>query len=117
MKRQTLAIIVLSLLSCNFLTRTLTSAPVEVPTMTEPAVSTPPESVDGIARPYPQHTQYAPGSILPNHRSQEQLDNDVRAFYDYWKSLFVIDAGISANGNQMYRIAFGKDSLGKETTV
>jgi len=64
-----------------------------------------------------QHTAYASGTILPNHRSQEQLDADVRAFYDYWKSLYVIDAGVSLNGHQMVRIAFGKDLPGRDVTV
>ena len=69
------------------------------------------------ARPFPQHTTYAPGSILPNHRSQAQLDDDVRAFYEQWKAEFVIEAGTSADGNPLYRIAFGKDQPGRDTTV
>jgi endo-1,4-beta-D-glucanase Y len=87
--------------------------------MTETPISNPTDetSFDGLARPFPQHMSYAPGSILPNHRSQEQLDDDVRAFYDQWKAEFVVEAGTAPNGNQMYRIAFGKDQPGFDTTV
>ncbi len=30
-------------------------------------------------RPFPQHMSYAPGSIRPDHRSQTEQDDDVRA--------------------------------------
>jgi endo-1,4-beta-D-glucanase Y len=116
MKKQML-VLGLLLMSCNLLTGTPTAPPVDVPTEIVPPTPAPTESVDGVARPFPQHTQYATGSILPNHRTQEQLDDDVRAFYDYWKELYVLNAGMSPNGNQMYRIAFGKDQPGKDTTV
>jgi len=58
------------------------------------------------SHPFPAHTPYAPGSILPNHRTQAQLDDDVRAFYDYWKK-YVIAAGTTSDGRTMYRISFG----------
>ena len=60
------------------------------------------------SRPFPHHTTYAPGSILPNHRSQTQLDDDVRAFYDDWKSKYLIAAGMTADSRTRYRISFGK---------
>ncbi len=43
-------------------------------------------SPSGLSRPFPQHVQYQQGSILPNHLSRDQLDNDVRSFYDKWKN-------------------------------
>lgn len=116
MKKQLFGFVLL-MLSCNFLTATPTVTPLDVPTANLPTEPSPTESIQGIVRPFPQHTQYATGSILPNHRTQEQLDNDVRAFYDQWKAEFVVNAGISANGIQMYRIAFGKDQPGFDTTV
>ena len=62
--------------------------------------------------------KYAPDSILPNHRTQQQLDNDVRAFYDYWKSEYLIEDGASEDGFPLYRVAFGKsEEAAKETTV
>ena len=67
-----------------------------------------PTALGMALRPFPQHTTYAAGSILPNHRSQEQLDQDVRDFYDYWKVNYVIDAGMDEAGNQIYRITFSR---------
>ena len=71
----------------------------------------------GINRPFPQHTTYAPGSILPNHRSQAQLDEDVSNFYAYWKANYVIAAGTDSAGTPLYRIAFGKEGENRESTV
>lgn len=75
------------------------------------------ESVASIMRPFPQHTAYSSSSILPNHRTQTQLDDDARAFYDYWKSEYVVEAGLSENDVMMYRIAFGKSAAAHERTV
>ncbi|WP_054533120.1 glycosyl hydrolase family 8 [Herpetosiphon geysericola] len=61
-------------------------------------------------RPFPQHTQYASGTIKPNHRTQAQLDSDVKAFYDVWKSRYVVRAGTSSAGNPYYRISFGSSA-------
>jgi endo-1,4-beta-D-glucanase Y len=60
---------------------------------------------------------YAPNSILPNHRTQAQLDDDVRAYYDYWKEYYVAEAGTNANGIMMYRVVLGKDEPTRSTTV
>ena len=57
--------------------------------------------------PFPQHVVYSPGSIKPNHRSQSQLDDDVQAFYDYWKSRYLMEAGTTADGKPMYRVSYG----------
>ncbi|MHB8088591.1 MAG: glycosyl hydrolase family 8 [Anaerolineaceae bacterium] len=70
-----------------------------------------------FSHPFPNHTAYAPGSILPNHRPQTQLDDDVRAFYDYWKAAYLIQDGTDANGHPLYRIAFGKDAEAQANTV
>jgi endo-1,4-beta-D-glucanase Y len=37
------------------------------------------------ARPFPQHTAYAAGSIKPASISQATLDHETAAFYDLWK--------------------------------
>lgn len=87
------------------------------PTETLAAEVEPTEPSAGPARPFPQHALYASGSTLPDHRTREQLDEDVRRFYDYWKSEYLVDAGTSANGIRMYRIAFGQDIPARETTV
>ena len=69
------------------------------------------------AYPFPQHTVYAPNTIRPNHRSQAQLDDDVRTFYDYWKENYLINAGISPEGNPLYRVAFGATLPDRNRTV
>jgi endo-1,4-beta-D-glucanase Y len=112
-----LVLIVLVLNSCNLRPETPAA-----PTQTFPTESSTPEISKivpfvGAARPFPQHTRYATGSILPNHRSRALLDNDVRAYYDYWKATYVINAGVSKEGNPLYRIAFGKDHPGSDVTV
>jgi endo-1,4-beta-D-glucanase Y len=68
-------------------------------------------------RPFPQHGEYAPGSILPDQRTQQQLDDDVRAFYDYWKATYLIEAGQTTRGDPIYRVAFAKELPDKGTTV
>lgn len=49
-------------------------------------------------RPFPQHVSYTAGTALPNHKSQAQLDSDVRNFYSAWKAKFVTQTGT----NQYY---------------
>lgn len=96
------------------------SAPLATATP-EPTLQLPsptPEPTRGLlARPYPQHVTYAPNSILPSHRTQDQLDDDVRAYYDYWKANYVAEAGTHANGVTMYRVVLGKDEPTRTTTV
>jgi endo-1,4-beta-D-glucanase Y len=44
----------------------------------------------GAAQPFGSHQhQYAAGSILPNHRSQSELDNAVREVYGAWKDRYL----------------------------
>ena len=40
--------------------------------------------------PFPQHNNYKQGTILPNHISQEEMDDSVRSFYLAWKRHYVI---------------------------
>jgi len=119
MKNWKLALLVLLLPACTLLTGApATSIPNPTIIVQTPVSNpTPGTSSEGIARPFPLHTTYAAGSIRPSHRSQAQLDDDVRAFYDQWKAEFVIEAGASPSGAMMYRIAFGKDQPGFDTTV
>ena len=78
----------------------------DTPTPT-PAITTTATPGPSPQHPFPQHVAYSPGGIKPNHRSQSQLDDDVRAFYDYWKSRYLMDAGTNAQGEQMYRVSYG----------
>lgn len=81
------------------------------------ATEIPTQESTGIARPFPQHVAYATGSILPSHRTQAQLDGDVRAFYDAWKQTYLLEAGTSADGHPLYRIAFGESAPNHDQTV
>lgn len=84
---------------------------------TQTANPEPTQANEPIAHPFPQHVTYAPGSILPNHRTQEQLDDDVRVFYDEWKSAYLVEAEVNSDGITMVRVAFGKDEPNHSTTV
>src|SRR5258708_21191158 len=42
------------------------------------------------ARPFPQHTLYQPGTILPNHISQRVMDDSARSFYRPWKQHYIL---------------------------
>ncbi|HEX6100710.1 MAG TPA: glycosyl hydrolase family 8 [Thermoanaerobaculia bacterium] len=59
-------------------------------------------------RPFPQHTRPAAGTILPSHRTQAQLDDDVRAYYQVWKSKFLIETD-----DGLYRVSFGSTNPGR----
>jgi endo-1,4-beta-D-glucanase Y len=100
-----------------------TFACVSVP-LVEPAPPTPTPTTEVfetprevIARPFPQHVTYAPNSILPDHRTREQLDDDLRAYYDYWKENYLAEAGMNSDGITMYRVVLGKDEPTRSTTV
>jgi hypothetical protein len=68
-------------------------------------------------RPFPQHITYAGGTILPDHRSQQQLDDDVRAAYDRWKQRYLVPVS-SQSGATLYRVALGKPGTqAHDTTV
>lgn len=56
-------------------------------------------------RPFPQHRTYSAGTIRPNHRTQAQLDEDVRLAYNRWKQRYLV---LVPGAPQRYRIAKGK---------
>lgn len=64
--------------------------------------------------PFPQHPRYAAGSIKPNHRSQTQLDQDVRDAYGRWKTAYLRQAG-TVGGNALWRVVCDTD--GNDNTV
>jgi hypothetical protein len=63
--------------------------------------------------PFPQQLDYAIGAIKPNSRSQMQLNADVEAAYDRWKDFYLVGEDRDEDGNQIFRIAFGKPGTGK----
>lgn len=105
--RKLLLVLFFSMLACVSAPVVATSTPVPTPVPTRVPYN----------RPFPQHVTYASDSILPNHRTREQLDDDVRAYYDYWKANYVAQAGTNADGVMMYRVVFGKDEPARSTTV
>jgi len=117
MKRLLIALFaLLTILACNVPSQMATpvAEPVQPPSV---QTVTPEPTKEPIAYPFPQHVTYAPNSILPSHRTQEQLDDDVRAFYDDWKSEYLAETGMDADGATMFRVVFGKDEPGYSTTV
>ncbi|HLZ89666.1 MAG TPA: hypothetical protein VKQ52_20575, partial [Puia sp.] len=42
------------------------------------------------ARPFPQHTVYQVGTILPSHISRQVMDDSVRSFYRVWKKHYIL---------------------------
>jgi len=105
--RKLLLVLFFSMLACVSAPVVATSTPAPAPVPTRVPYN----------RPFPQHVTYASDSILPSHRTREQLDDDVRAYYDYWKANYVAEAGTNADGVMMYRVVFGKDEPARSTTV
>ncbi len=66
-----------------------------------PSAATPP------ARPFPQHIVYAPDTVKPNY-PQAAMDNEVRIFFDRWKSDYLVPAGTAPGGTTMYRVIHSK---------
>ncbi len=64
-------------------------------------------------RPFPQHTAYAQGSILPGHRSQAELDAATLAFYRLWKARYLV-AGC---GEGRYYVAVNADGKFPDSQV
>lgn len=64
--------------------------------------------------PFPQHPRLATGSIVPNHRTQAQRDQDVRDAYGRWKAAYLRTAG-TVGGNTLWRVVCDTD--GNDNTV
>ena len=116
--KRIMAVLILLLINpaCTPITKN-NSVVEQAATTTVVSTVTPRPTRETIAFPFPQHVEYAQHSILPSHRTQSQLDDDARTFYEYWKSNYVIADEIGPHGIQMYRIAFGKSEDAQRTTV
>lgn len=90
------------------------ATPTATPTSPPPTATS---TLVRVARPFPQHVRLAPGSILPDRRTRQQMDDDVRAFYEVWKATYLLEAGLSSDGHPLYRVAFAGDEPGSDTTV
>src|ERR1700692_3332000 len=40
-------------------------------------------------RPFPQHSKYAQGVVIPDHITQKELDDSTYSFYTRWKQRYV----------------------------
>lgn len=65
------------------------------------------------ALPFPAHSSYAAGTILPNHRSRSQLDAEVVAAFSGWKSRYLATAGSEPDGHPRYRVKFAAAASAK----
>lgn len=63
-------------------------------------------------RPFPQHVRYAAGTIKPDNHHQSTMDDDVRRFYGWWKSSYLIDAD-DIDGKPAYRVCIGRDEAAR----
>lgn len=61
--------------------------------------------------PFPHHVNYAAGSLRPSHRTQAQLDQDIRDAYARWKSAYLRSDGTSG-GQPVYRVLCNTDGNG-----
>ncbi|MCP4006499.1 MAG: hypothetical protein GY725_20160 [bacterium] len=59
--------------------------------------------------PFPQHEQYALGTLRPNHVAQSALDSDVRNLYDAWKTRYLDQNGTEGDGHPRYRVTVDRD--------
>lgn len=62
----------------------MASNSIDVRTNTEP-------SSTGLNRPFPQHTDYAGNSIMPNHISQAEMDATVLRLFQEWKNKYLTE--------------------------
>lgn len=65
-------------------------------------------------RPFPQQLTY--GAVRPSQRTQAQLDNDIRTFYERWKSRYLISL-TGKDGDQQYRVALSRTGESRGVTV
>ncbi len=66
-----------------------------------------------IKKPFPQHTTYGAGIIKPDNRTQDELDSDVKNFYNEWKKRYLreVTNEKGPNGEKTYKIIV--DSSGR----
>lgn len=68
-------------------------------------IGCPPATPSQAQHPFPQHVAYSAGALSVSDRPQAQVDDEVRAAYDRWKSKYVAQAGAGA-GAPRYRVKF-----------
>jgi endoglucanase len=112
----------LSLTACASTAATQTSTsipdlPTKIATELPTLIPTEAPVVNEISHPFPQHVTYASDTILPTLYTQDEMDNHIRAFYEDWKSKYLVEAGISTDGIPIFRVAFGRDEPDHSKTV
>lgn len=69
-----------------------------------------------INRPFPQRLNYK-GCIKPDNVTQEQMENTIKKFYDYWKAMYVKFSNGRTPGGGYYVEIKGNTSDGNDKTV
>jgi endo-1,4-beta-D-glucanase Y len=67
-------------------------------------------------RPFPQNLTY-PGAIKPNNVTQEDMNNSVKSYYDYWKKTYVRQSNGVTPGGGYYVFMKGTGGSGNEITT
>jgi endo-1,4-beta-D-glucanase Y len=63
-------------------------------------------AISPINRPFPQNLNY-PGCIKPSHVTQEEINNSIKSYYEYWKSTYVKQSnGVTPGGG--YYVVTGR---------
>ena len=75
---------------CSLAIFTLGHRAPTAPALSDTSIITRPVSPIVPTRPFPQHTPYLGGAILPDHISQEAMDDTVRSFYRQWKQRYIL---------------------------
>ncbi len=68
-----------------------------------------PVHAEVAAKPFPQHTRYAAGSIRPGHVTPAQLDDATLAFYRKWKAKYLAPSQTAGN----FFVLVDEDEKGK----
>jgi endo-1,4-beta-D-glucanase Y len=69
-----------------------------------------------VNRPFPQNLSY-PGCIKPSNVTQIDINNSIRNYYDYWKSIYVRESNGVTPGGGYYVFTRGTGGSGNEVTT
>jgi endo-1,4-beta-D-glucanase Y len=73
-------------------------------------------AASAINRPFPQNLNY-PGCIKPSHVTQEDINNSIKNYYNYWKLAYVRQSNGVTPGGGYYVLTTGTGGSGNEITT
>ncbi|MCX7749279.1 MAG: glycosyl hydrolase family 8 [Clostridia bacterium] len=91
-----------------------TSTPTPTPSNTPTPSPTIP--LNGVSKPFPQNLSFA-GCIKPNNVTQDQMNNSIKSYYDYWKAKYVKQSNGTTPGGGFYVEMQGTGGTGNEITT